>query len=153
MIYGKTCHLPVELEHRASWVHQTVNLDLSTAGVYRFHKIHELEELRDHEYAHSYNYKLKTKELHDRNLRGDKHFKCGDRILLYNSRLGLIPGKLNSPWSGPFTITEVFPYGTIEIEDESGKFKVNGQRVKHYIGEPVADQTIEVLYLDSLTEA
>ncbi|XP_076914872.1 uncharacterized protein LOC143574028 [Bidens hawaiensis] len=153
MIYGKACHLPVELEHRASWAFQTVNLDFSSAGENRFHPIHELEELRDHAYAHSYNYKLKSKERHDRKLRGDKQFKCGDRVLLYNSRLRLFPKKLNSRWPGPFTIIEVFPYGTIEIEDESEKFKGNGQRLKHYIGEPVADQTVEVLYLDSLTEA
>ncbi|XP_076905058.1 uncharacterized protein LOC143560698 [Bidens hawaiensis] len=85
IIYGKDCHLSVELEHRASWALQTVNLDLSSAGENRFHQIHELEELRDHAYAHSYNYKLKTKELHDRKLRGDKQFNCGDRVLLYNS--------------------------------------------------------------------
>ncbi|XP_076887516.1 uncharacterized protein LOC143537687 [Bidens hawaiensis] len=152
MIYGKACHLPVELEHRALWALQTVNLDISTAGENRVHQLYELEELRDHAYTHSYSYKQRIKELHDRKLKGNKQFKCGDQVLLHNSRLQLFPSKLNSRWSGPFMIFEVFPYGTIEIEDESGKFKLNGHRLKHYIREAVAEQTAEVLYLDALTD-
>ena len=43
------------------------------------------------------------------------------------------PGKLRSRWSGPFTVTQVFPSGAIEIShEEKGTFKVNGQRLKHY---------------------
>ncbi|XP_076924247.1 uncharacterized protein LOC143586634 [Bidens hawaiensis] len=152
MIYGKACHLPVELENRASWVLQPANLDLSSTGENHFQQLHELEELRDHAYAHSYSYKQRIKELHDRKLKGNKQFKCGDRVLLYNNQLRLFSGKLNSRWSGPFTITEVFLYGTIEIEDECGKFKVNCYRLKHYIGETVAKQTAEVLYLNTFTD-
>jgi hypothetical protein len=49
--------------------------------------------------------------------------------------LRLFPGKLRSKWTGPYKITQVFPYGAIEIESEkTGKFKVNGQRLKHYYG-------------------
>ncbi|XP_076924850.1 uncharacterized protein LOC143587439 [Bidens hawaiensis] len=110
-------------------------------------EIHKLEELRDHAYAHSYNYKLKTKELHDRKFRGDKKFKCGDAVLLFNSRLKLFPGKLKSRWYGPYTVKEVFPYGAIEIEDKNGSFKVNGHRLKHYIGEKASMEEGEVLRL------
>nr|GEV26961.1 reverse transcriptase domain-containing protein [Tanacetum cinerariifolium] len=36
---------------------------------------------------------------------------------------------------GPFTITQVFSYGTIELSQPNGpNFKVNGHRVKHYFG-------------------
>ncbi|GJU39434.1 hypothetical protein Tco_1192391 [Tanacetum coccineum] len=60
----------------------------------------------------------------------------GDRFLLFNSRLkDYISGKLKTRWSGPFTITKVFPYGTIELSQPDGpNFKVNGHRVKHYFG-------------------
>jgi len=125
---------------------------LSAAEATQFHQLHELEELRDHAYARSFRYEERIKELHDRKLKGNKQFKCGDLVLLYNSRLRLFPGKLRSQRSGPFTVTEVFPYGTIEIEDKGRKFKVNGHRLMHYIGEPVTDQTVEVLYLDSIFE-
>lgn len=62
----------------------------------------------------------------------------GQQVLLFNSRLKLFPGKLKSHWLGPFLITQVFPFGAVELEDKSGrKFKVNGQQVKQYWGELV----------------
>nr|GEW49860.1 DNA-directed DNA polymerase [Tanacetum cinerariifolium] len=68
LVYGKSCHLPIELEHKAYW-------DL-------------------------------------------KH---------------IFSGKLKTHWSGPFTITKVFPYGTVKLSQPEGpNFKVNGHRVKHY---------------------
>ncbi|KAJ0513386.1 putative integrase, catalytic core, ribonuclease H-like superfamily, integrase zinc-binding protein [Helianthus annuus] len=149
MIYGKACHLPVELEHRAYWALRKVNLDMDAAGKKRFLQIHELEELRDEAYEKSWAYKEKTKQLHDRHLKKVKEFKCGDRVLLYSSRLRLFPGKLKSRWSGPFVIREVFPYGTIEIEADDGHaWMVNGRRLKHYFGGTLDDREDETIYLD-----
>ena len=55
----------------------------------------------------------------------------GQKVLLFNSRLKLFPGKLKSRWMGPYTITEIFPHGAVEIEnDKMDRFKVNGQRLK-----------------------
>ncbi|XP_076952746.1 uncharacterized protein LOC143626579 [Bidens hawaiensis] len=113
---------------------------------------YELEELRDHTYAHSYCYKKQVKELQCRKLKGIEQLKCGDLVLWYNSRLRLFSGKLKSRWSGPFLITEVFPDGTVEIKDKGGTSMVNGDRLMHYIGEPMTDQTVEVFYLDSFSE-
>nr|GEV42612.1 reverse transcriptase domain-containing protein [Tanacetum cinerariifolium] len=57
------------------------------------------------------------------------------RVLLFNSRLKIFSGKLKTRWSGPLTITRVFPYGTIELSQPNGpNFKVNGHRAKHYFG-------------------
>ncbi|GJU43464.1 hypothetical protein Tco_1200730 [Tanacetum coccineum] len=62
-------------------------------------------------------------------------FNVGDRVLLFNSRLKIFSGKLKTRWSGPFTVTQVFPYGTVELSQNSGpNFKVNGHRLKHYFG-------------------
>ncbi|GKF33482.1 hypothetical protein Tco_0106682, partial [Tanacetum coccineum] len=49
--------------------------------------------------------------------------------------LKIFSGKLKSRWNGPFTITQVFPYGTVKLSQANGpNFKVNGHRVKHYFG-------------------
>ena len=64
-----------------------------------------------------------------------RHFAPGDKVLLYNSRLKLFPGKLKSRWSGPFTVNKAFPFGTVELQKDDGNlFRVNGQRVKLYYG-------------------
>ncbi|GJV08841.1 reverse transcriptase domain-containing protein [Tanacetum coccineum] len=58
-----------------------------------------------------------------------------DECLPFNSRLKIFFGKVKTLWSGPFTITKVFPYGTIELSQPDGlNLKVNGHRVKHYFG-------------------
>ena len=61
-----------------------------------------------------------------------REFTPGQKVLLYNSRLKLFPGKLRSRWSGPFTVVQVWSYGAVEIQDGERRFKVNGQRLKEY---------------------
>nr|GEV61438.1 reverse transcriptase domain-containing protein [Tanacetum cinerariifolium] len=79
----------------------------------------------------------KSKRLHDSKIK-DRVFNIGDRVLLFNSRLNIFFGKLKSRWSGPFTISHVYPYGTVELAHPDGpNFKVNGHRHKHYFGEDV----------------
>ncbi|GJY56650.1 hypothetical protein Tco_0455765 [Tanacetum coccineum] len=77
---------------------------------------------------------VKTKRIHDAKIK-NRVFNVGDQVLLFNSRLKIFSGKLKSRWSGPFTIVQVFPYGTVELSQNSGpNFKVNGHRLKHYFG-------------------
>ncbi|GJT34114.1 reverse transcriptase domain-containing protein [Tanacetum coccineum] len=121
LMYGQACHLPKsEHEHKAYGPLKQANFDLSTAGDHRKVQLNELNELRDHAYENSLIYKEKTKRIHDSKIK-NRVFNIGDRVLLFNSRLKIFSGKLKSRWSGPFTITQVFPsYGSIEHSQANG---------------------------------
>ncbi|GJQ93242.1 reverse transcriptase domain-containing protein [Tanacetum coccineum] len=55
----------------------------------------------------------------------------------FKTPIGCTPYKriIRPRWTGPFTVTQVFPYGTVELSQIDGpNFKVNGHRLKHYFG-------------------
>ncbi|GJZ59279.1 reverse transcriptase domain-containing protein [Tanacetum coccineum] len=103
IVYGKACHLSIEIEHKAYWALRNVNLDLDAAGK---HKYLQLNELRNKVNEHSRAYKERTKRCHDAKIM-DKEFHEGEEVLVFNSRLKLFPGKLKSRWYGPYTVSKV----------------------------------------------
>ncbi|GJR13661.1 reverse transcriptase domain-containing protein [Tanacetum coccineum] len=133
-------------QHKAYWALKHANFDLKIAGDHRKLQLNELNELRDQAYENSLIYKERTKKLHDSKIK-TRIFNVGDRVLLFNSRLKIFSGKLKTRWSGPFTITKVFPYGTIELSQPDGpNFKVNGHRVKHYFGGDLPPKEVQDLH-------
>nr|GEY33517.1 hypothetical protein [Tanacetum cinerariifolium] len=131
LVYEKAFHLPIELKHKVYWALKHANFDLKTGGNYRKVQLNELNELRDQAYENSIIYKEKTKRLYYSKIK-DRVFNIGDRVLLFNSRLKIFSGKLKSRWYGLFTISYVYPYGTVELAQPDGpNFKVNGHRLKN----------------------
>ena len=88
IVFGKLCHLPLELEYKAMWVIKKLNCDFQAVKENKLLQMHELEELRNEAYDNARVYKDKTKKWYDQRIMR-REFKVGELVLLYNSKLKL----------------------------------------------------------------
>ncbi|GJZ14814.1 hypothetical protein Tco_0550491 [Tanacetum coccineum] len=108
-------------------------MDLTKEGENRFLQINELDEMRLDAYESSVSYKERMKRWHDKRIKIPINYEKGDKVLLFNSRLRLFPGKLKSRWYGPFSVSKDMKNGAIKLHDKDGsEFIMNKQRVKPY---------------------
>ncbi|GAB2272510.1 hypothetical protein Dimus_038979 [Dionaea muscipula] len=144
LIFGKACHLPVEIEHKAYWTIKACNYSLSKTGEKRKLQLQELEELRNESYMNSTIYKAINKVWHDKHILR-RNFHVNQKVLLFQPQLKLFPGKLYSRWEGPYIVIEIKPIRTVVIQclTSGDKLTVNGQRLKAYL-ENVPDDSIEI---------
>ncbi|RDX91643.1 hypothetical protein CR513_26353, partial [Mucuna pruriens] len=145
IVFGKTFHLPIELEHKAYWS----NLAYNQADEQRKLQLQELDELRLEAYENSRIYKQRVKKFHDQKILR-KDFHVGQKVMLFNSRLKLIAGKLHSRQDGPFVITNIFPHDAVQLKDEhsNNTFQVNEHQIKpFYEGLAPSEGDMEIISL------
>ncbi|XP_056697826.1 uncharacterized protein [Spinacia oleracea] len=106
------------MEYRAYWAIKQLNMDVKLAGEKRLLQLSELDEFWLQAYESACIYKEKTKRWHDSHIL-QREFALGDKVLLFNSRLKLFPGKHKSRWSGPFTVAMVSKFGSVEVENKN----------------------------------
>ena len=135
LVFGQVAVHGIELEtktHRiiAAWTGNRIE-DLNT----RLITIEDLEEARNEALNRTAKVQTKRKEEFDSKLPDDHGIIPGGLVLLYDNCHKQFPGKLHTRWMGPYRVTEVYPNGSLQLEDLQGVWldtQVNGSRVKKY---------------------
>ncbi|XP_015935281.1 uncharacterized protein LOC107461307 [Arachis duranensis] len=103
-------------------------MDYERVGAERKLQLQKLENLCLDAYENSRLYKEKVKVVHDKSIKR-REFQPGDLVLLYNSRMRLMPGKQRSRWDGPYRVERVESYGVFHLSHPSRSELIKGEKM------------------------
>ena len=105
--------------------------------------MNEIDEIHLDAYKSTALYKEK-KKWHDQCITR-RDFKVSEKVLVFNPRLQFFPVKLKSRWPRPYTVTQVFSYGSPKVTRANGPFNINCPRVMHYFAsESIGDKEVMI---------
>ena len=133
-MYGTEAILPIELEIPSLWIAIRDRLGDTESLEHRLRELEKLDEVRANAFLVMEAIQKRRKSYYDSKLK-KKSFRVNDHVLLYDSRYLDFPGKFQLRWQGPYKVMEVFPNGSIQLQDFEGKqlaTRINGNRLKLY---------------------
>jgi hypothetical protein len=133
LVFGQTAIHGIELEVETFRVLAARNEDRTEGILLRLISIENLEETRITTLERTARVQMRRKEDYDRKIPTDHGIREQGLVLLYDNRHKEFPGKLHTRWMGPYRVCQIFPNGSLQLENLQGQWldtRVNGSRVK-----------------------
>jgi hypothetical protein len=144
LVFGQTTIHGIELEVETFRVLAARNGDRTEGILPRLISIENLEEIRIVALENTVNVQMKRKEDYDRKNPADHGIREQGLVLLYDNRHKEFPGKLHTRWMGPYRVCQIFPNGSLQLENLQGQWldtRLNGSRVKIYTATEITDES------------
>jgi hypothetical protein len=144
LVIGQIAIHGIELEVETFWVLAAKNGDRTEGILPRLISIENLEETRITALDRTTQVQMKRKEDYDRKIPTDHGIREQGLVLLYDNRHKEFPGKLHTRWMGPYRVCQIFPNGSLQLENVQGQWldtRVNGSRVKRYTATEITDDS------------
>jgi hypothetical protein len=133
LVFGQTVIHEIELEVETFRVLAARNGDRTEGILPRLISIENLEETRISTLEKIAHVQMKRMEDYDRKIPVDHGIREQGLVLLYDNRYKEFPGKLHTRWMGPYRVCQIFPNGSLQLENLQGQWldtRVNRSRVK-----------------------
>jgi hypothetical protein len=144
LVFGQTTIHGIELEVETFRVLAARNGDRTEGILPRLISIKNLEETRIAALEKTVNIQMRRKEDYDWKIPADHGIQEQGLVLLYDNRHKEFPGKLHTCWMGPYRVCQIFPNGSLQLENLQGQWldtRVNGSRVKKYTATEITDES------------